>query len=114
MRWSDWQKEINHRKRKVLENPGDLNAAMELWDCVSGEFRYNCASSQWVLAAFRECALKDDKSLLILTSAFRELSESSGEYPNVELFDDELRTRIETCTNNHPDILWLRTILRQG
>lgn len=99
-----WYAEVTELQRELDSSPDNLELAESFWALISGAAGYDVRDGKRVVDTFRTCALKSDDGLAELVSAFRKLTDDSGEYPRAALFDPPLENliRIVAHQSDHP------------
>jgi hypothetical protein len=84
------------------QDPTNLAVANRYWEGLGSVLgHYDVRSGQYVIKAYRNCALISGEGVLALAVAYRELNEMSGEGPRAKFFDEEL---IESMRSRLPEL----------
>lgn len=90
-------------RRSTLEStlknvPTNIEHAEALWNHL-GLKGHDVRSGYLLLDTFRSCALHSSNGVIALARAYKQLAKDTGEYPNVQLFDNDLIAAIRNATD---------------
>ena len=113
-KWKDEDLERFWNELKV--DPTNIKKANTYWIACGNYFRGDIRSGQFVINAFKKCALSSKEGVLALAKAYRILFLMSGESPYKDFFDQELIISIRDAKfllneEDRKEVQWLLNYL---